>query len=252
MKTLRLIAGSLMAVALMGAMTSCSDDDDDDYTVTVNLNKYSVNYDNDGVWADCYKSSAGAVTLGNAVFSHEGGESYGYPFWNGFCPSRVSDTDEYASDWVSHQWAAVTGGGVAGKGTPYMVGFWSSYTSSDYCNSITMKDGSLFSPQSIFVTNNTYAYYSMLNGSAFNKKFAEGDWYKLTIQGINDGAIVGSVDVLLADGTDILSTWKKVDLSGMGMVKGLVFTVSSSDNGEWGMNNPAYFCVDNFSYKPAE
>ena len=34
-----------------------------------------------------------------------------------------------------------------------------------------------------FITNNAYAYSSMTNGDSFAKKFAKGDWFKLTVSG---------------------------------------------------------------------
>lgn len=37
-----------------------------------------------------------------------------------------------------------------------------------------------------------------------------------------------------------------MDLSVLGTVKKIVFTMSSSDNSTWGMNTPAYFAFDNF------
>ena len=43
---------------------------------------------------------------------------------------------------------------------------------------------------------------------------------------------------------DILNTWKKVDLSELGYVTSIGFSVSSTDTGDWGMNTPAYFCID--------
>ena len=42
-----------------------------------------------------------------------------------------------------------------------------------------------------------------------------------------------------------MSEWTRYDLSDFGFVKGLVIELSSSDTGQWGMNTPAYFCLDN-------
>ena len=46
----------------------------------------------------------------------------------------------------------------------------------------------------LYVTNNNYAYYSMLNGDAFAKKFGGGssddeDWFLLTITGKDVGGV---------------------------------------------------------------
>ena len=43
----------------------------------------------------------------------------------------------------------------------------------------------------------------------------------------------------------IIDEWTYIDLSQLGDADSLVFSLSSSDNGQFGMNTPAYFCVDN-------
>ena len=104
-----------------------------------------------------------------------------------------------------------------------------------------------------YLTNNAYAYLSMKNGENGTKKFAQGDWFKLTITGTGaDGETTGSVDFYLADLRSeneaeqyILDEWKWCDLTPLGKVQRLDFTMSSTDNGNWGMNTPAYFCMDN-------
>ena len=94
----------------------------------------------------------------------------------------------------------------------------------------------------------------MKNGENYTKKFEQGDWFKLTITGLNaDGETTGTVDFYLADLRSenesehyILNEWKWCDLSSLGEVKRLEFTMSSTDNDpQWGMNTPAYFCMDN-------
>jgi len=32
-------------------------------------------------------------------------------------------------------------------------------------------------------------------------------------------------------------------------VKRIVFNLNSTDQGDWGMNTPAYFCLDDLSYE---
>lgn len=112
-----------------------------------------------------------------------------------------------------------------------------------------------------FVTNTTYAARSMEQGDQFAKKFGgisgdDPDWFKLTIRKYLN-ASSGSDDILefyLADFrfTDnamdyIVTDWRWVDLTSMGKIDSLSFTLSSSDNGLSGMNTPAYFCIDNFT-----
>lgn len=120
----------------------------------------------------------------------------------------------------------------------------------------------------VYVTNGTYAALSMKNGDSFARKFGDTtgtksglpqgsypDWFKLTIKGYTNGALkADSVEFYLADYrfTDnskdyIVNTWQFVDLSKLGKVDSVIFKLSSSDNGMYGMNTPAFFCIDDFT-----
>ena len=108
------------------------------------------------------------------------------------------------------------------------------------------------------ITNTNYAYYSMLNGDGFAKKFGgdsgdDEDWFLLTITGKDAGGNdTGTVEFYLADfrfvdNADdyIINDWTLVELSSLGEVKSLEFGLSSSDGGQgMGMNTPAYFAID--------
>jgi len=45
----------------------------------------------------------------------------------------------------------------------------------------------------------------------------------------------------------ILNTWKWLNLTPLGLVDSLEFILSSSDNGAFGMNTPAFFALDNLT-----
>lgn len=99
-----------------------------------------------------------------------------------------------------------------------------------------------------YFTNITYAYWYMKN------YFQPGNWFKMTVRGyLNGQKAVDSVDFMLGevpnDSTqNIVNTWTWVDLSPLGHVDSLTFDLSSNDTaGGFGMNNPAYFAIDNLS-----
>lgn len=253
MKTLRLVGKSVLCVMATLALSACSDDDDSD-EVTFKLSDYEVNYDANGAWADVYNVNSGDVILGDFTFSHEASgyewDGITYYSYKGFCPSRSTDNaDHTGDDWTLYQWGAITGGGVSGKGTPYMLACWStadgeSIDASSASLRITYAGGK-FDPDEVFVTNSTWGYYGMKNGTNYSKKFEEADWCKLHIVGSLNGVETGVVSVMLANGTDFLDTWQKVDLDALGdVVDTIYFYMTSSDTGSWGMNNPAYFCLD--------
>ena len=45
----------------------------------------------------------------------------------------------------------------------------------------------------------------------------------------------------------IVKTWQWIDCSKLGAVDSVFFTMLSSDTGSYGINNPTYFCMDNFT-----
>lgn len=103
-----------------------------------------------------------------------------------------------------------------------------------------------------YITNTTYAYWYMQN------HFQSGNWFKLTVRGyLNGQQVADSVDLMLAQvsdsDTNILNAWTWVDMSTLGNVDSLTFDLSSNDTvGGFGMNNPAYFAMDNLTTLDAD
>ncbi len=178
--------------------------------------------------------------------------SFGY-FSSGFAFSNMTDSVHSGS---GNEYSAKTAIGYGGS-SKYAVAFVSdpvTYLPNVNINFRGTAVGSVV--MGFYVTNNTYAYNSMKNGDAFARKFHNGDWFKLTVKGYHSGALTSdSVDFYLAnflfpDTTlnYILKDWQWVNLASLGSVDSLQFSLSSSDNGSFGMNTPAYFCMDNFTY----
>ncbi len=197
---------------------------------------------------------SGGFTSGSVYFDNYYDETFGS--WAGFAYSNITDTT--SSSW-STQYNAITGSGQAGSAN-YGIGYMDSY------NTIfpTLHLDQTRTIDCIYVTNTNYAYYSMQDGDSFAKKFGgstgdDPDWFLLTITGIEQGGgTTGTVDFYLADfrfeNNDldyILNTWQPVDISALGIVEGLQFSLTSSDTGDWGMNTPAYFALDTIVPEPA-
>lgn len=181
---------------------------------------------------------SGGFTIGGVSFNNNYSVDWGS--WDGFSYSNITDT---TAEGYTAQYNAIPGGGALGTSN-YVIGYYSAFAASPPI--VTLPAAQVVT--GAYFTNNNYAYYSMLKGDQFAKKFEEGDWFKLTITGKDAaGNATGTVDFYLANGTDIVNTWEWVDLSGLGTVKTLEFTLSSSDTGEFGMNTPAYFAMDYLS-----
>lgn len=251
-KKIALIA---LPVALAAGFTSCSDDDNnDDLTFTVSTAALKDQMTADGYWDQTYQDNTG-LTLNGLKFSHSSNAEW-YS-WSGFTPSVSTDNKEYPSDQLlAHQWSAITGAGATASGNPYFVVYPGSTVhiqveaGQKYDAEITSVSGDDFHPVSVKITNSSYGYYAIKNGSAFNKKFAQNDYFTLLITGFEDGVKTGDVEVSLAANGAILNNWRDVDLRGLGEVDRIVFTMTSSDTAEFDgvayMNNPAYFCMDEF------
>lgn len=113
-----------------------------------------------------------------------------------------------------------------------------------------------------YVTNTTYAYKSMKNGDAFAKKFGgtsgnDPDWFKLTVRAFRGGVMQpDSAEFYLADyrfsnnSQDyIVQNWQWVSCDSLDSADSLIFHLSSSDNGSFGMNTPAFFSIDDLTFQ---
>lgn len=195
--------------------------------------------------------SAGSFTSGVATFNNNYNTTYGS--WGGWA---YSNTTNSAVGGYTNQYSAITGGGVSGSGSTYAVAYYDTYTPT--IPTITFAADQR--PLSLEVTNTAYAYYAMLNGDAYSKKFGgatgnDQDWFKLTITGYNSfSSQTGTIDIYLADyrfsdnAQDyILSAWTDVDLSSLGSdTTSLQLTTSSSDT----YGTPSYFAVGQITTIP--
>jgi hypothetical protein len=198
------------------------------------------------------EDGSGGFTSGSAHFANN--YNADWDSWDGFSYSNITDTTAAGP---AGQYAAVAGAGQGGSAN-YAV----AYVGWESPPNVTLSEPAAV--EGLYVTNTNYAYYSMLNGDAFAKKFGgqsgnDADWFLLTITGVNAaGAAAGTVQFYLADFRPndnsqdyIVNAWQYVDLTPLGKVAALEFTLSSSDVGDWGMNTPAAIAVDTIEISPA-
>lgn len=169
--------------------------------------------------------------------------------WSGW--SYSNKTDSTTAGFLN-QYSAIAGSGAAGS-TNYGIVY--NFSEGD----ATVAFNSLVTVDSMAITNTTYGYLNMRDGDQFSKKFGgltgnDADFFLLTIKGFQGGNLVGTHDFYLADyrfsnnAQDyIVNDWQTVNLASLGTVDSLRFTLSSSDNGTFGMNTPAYFAADSIS-----
>lgn len=171
--------------------------------------------------------------------------------WSGWAISNTTDT---LTPGFMNQYSSITGAGYDGSDT-YAV----TYAASPI-NLVLTGTAAGGTVAGFYATNNTYAYLSMLNGDGFAKKFGgetgdDPDFLLLTIKKYLNGALSSdSVDFYLADfrfednNEDyIVKDWTYIDLTDLGDADSLQFLITGTDIGQYGLNTPAYLCLDNLT-----
>ena len=184
--------------------------------------------------------------------------SFGGYWAAGWAVSRKLDGSGGASDFAKHLYCAKPGQGseknMSGKydGKAFAIGMNGSF----FVSEAGPGSGIL----GFKIANTTFAYNSMKSGDAFAKKFGgasgnDADSFVLKISAFHRGQFLFSKRVILADfrfannAKDyILDSWAIVDLSmpqkEVGPRDSFVFELMSSDNGQFGMNTPGFFAID--------
>jgi len=176
---------------------------------------------------------------------------YSSYFWGGFTASNRTDLTQTGMD---AQYTAITAGGYDGS-AQYGVAYTFGSQTDVYAS-----DGANHTVTGCYVTNNLWAYQSIVDGDASSTPFGgnsgnDPDWFKLTATGKNaSGQTVGTLDFYLADYRSannvedyVINTWEWFDLSPLGAVHTISFSLSSTKSNQYGMLTPAYFCIDNFN-----
>lgn len=246
----KLFVPFIASLALFGTMmTSCnqSTPEAEDVWVTMDFTLDEVYYNHDGYWSDVYSTEEGPFGLYPMIFSHkaESTEYDGvtYKSFTGFCPSIVDDqTDHTGADWTQYQFASIA--------KPYMYGYLIAHWDVRETEDTKLEDrsclinlGAKCHPVALSVTNTTYTYWAMKNGTGFSRPFNSDDTLILDIYGVHDGVPMLGQSVYLAKNGEFVDKWQVIDLTPLGETQYIYFTMRSTDTGAYGMNVPAYFAL---------
>lgn len=197
---------------------------------------------NSGVYNSQFIS--GAANYSNVYNSN-------WSYWSGgFAYSNMTDT---ITSGAVNLYSARTGAGV-NSSSNYLIAQQNSIINLTGAAQNSVVSG-------VYITNGTYAANSMRDGDSFGKQFGgltgnDPDWFKLTVRGYaagnqtNDSVVFYLSDYRFANNTQdyIVTTWEWVDLTPLGVIDSIIFVLTSSDVGGFGMNTPAFFALDNFNF----
>lgn len=187
------------------------------------------------------------------MFSHLHGEdsSWGGYYWDGF---TVCKSSYNATGGLAHQWSNMAGGGINADGSvnpeqPYLVCYWGDFYGNEGAK-MMFDDGNAYYVKGMYVNNTPYAYYCCADENSFGRPLnQEGDYFKLIAHGVDEsGAETGTAEIELCGFHNGqfsgITEWTWFDMSALGQVSGIFFTMDSSDKSENGINTPTYFAMD--------
>lgn len=235
----------MMLVAAL-VFTGCSDDDDDKKISVVELPSYTAQTTDYGdtenpvkSWLEGegesweYTSYQTLLTDQSKVFEFDC-ISNKYGIAGGFAFTNLTSGDK----------SAVAKDNI--KNSTYILSFYSVFSKYDVAVNFKNTEKKAYTVKGLYLTNAQITYNSISNGDDYGaKKFEANDWFKVTIYNMNK---TSKVEFYLADfrnnKKEIINEWKWVDLTSLGETTGLKFELSSTDNNDYGMLTPAYFCMD--------
>ncbi len=240
--------------------------------ITLDLSKAATKLEfneTTGAWTGTYDDDAESIE--SQCFSFVHNSMADWNTWWGFTASNSTD-NAMRENFITYQFSNMAEGGillnedgtvktdsfgapVTGADMPYLVAFYSPYMSARPVV-MTFNDAKTYEAVGVYVNLNSYSYYSIEYGDSFARAFTNGDSFTLTIHGVAPSGEEKEVAVELAAYSNgnltINRGWRYVDISSLGVINELYFTLKSTDSGAYGDNTPAYFCMDKLMVKATE
>lgn len=222
-----------------------------------------------GAWSDTYNDNE--FTIESQCFSFLKGSMGSYSTWWGFTASNSAD-NSFRSNFTTYQFSNMAKGGIVlnedgtikkdENGAPVVdpkVPYIVSYASPLFAKhpaSIYFNEDKLFEPVGVYVNLNSYTFYTLMTGDSFCRSFNNGDKLTLYIHGVgaDDSDKVVEFNLAYVENGMLCASrgWTYVDLSSLGAVNEIWFTMSSTDKGAYGDNTPLYFCLDKLMVRAAK
>ena len=212
-----------------------------------------------------------ADRLFNIVYGlNEDGYGGTYNYWNGGIAvsnwNIRSNVDGHSGDWwYSYQnqcsvynTASVDNAnenaGHSGSNFGVVYGYTDTYSGFIACAQMSLANNAERKFDRMYVCNSSYAYGVIVNGNSFTQGSlpSKNGWFKLVVHGYKTGATapVATDEIYLADYRNesnvCLTEWTLFDLTNIKKqaVNRIEFDFVGSDSGAYGLNTPAYVCID--------
>jgi hypothetical protein len=198
----------------------------------------------DGLADDVVAINTQASSFETLTFGNTYNAAWGS--WSGFAISRAADTNLANANYGNQYSACCTG--KTAYAVAYDSGGWDPAPAIDFAVPAV--------PVSCELALTTYTLGSILNGNYPARAFTDGDLFVLSIVGYDPGGCaIATNEIPLADyrgDTPVLiDNWAEIPLTFDAPVSRIVFTLSTTDVGDWGANTPMYFALGALSFRYA-
>lgn len=242
----------------------------DEPAITLDLTKASTPMTfnaETGAWTGTYDDDRTAIE--SQCFSFMKGSMGAYQTWWGFTASNSADNSRRSVP-LTYQFSNMAKGGIAlaedgsvkrdafgapvvDASVPYLVAYYMPYMSRRPLG-MTFRDGKSYRPVGAWFNLNSWTYYTVEEGDALARAFTHGDTLTVTVHGVAPSGAEATLDIVAASYDNgclsICRGWRYVDLSALGEVNEIYFTMTTTDRGTYGDNTPMYFCLDKLSVRP--
>ena len=187
-------------------------------------------------------NETGTFTSGDFTFDQDV-QNYGINYYFGnVVSSKKANT--YLGD--SQNYMSSKGGAFAGS---QFVVWYSSYVGKDR---VYLKEAAII--PGFYICNTPWVIDAVENGDGMSGPFDANDNLTVIINGYLGGnAVNHQIEFKLVDGTTPVTEWTYIDLTELGEVDEISFTMDGTKKNDYGLTTPTYFAMDNFGAgAPAE
>lgn len=184
--------------------------------------------------------SSGSFTFNNLYIAD-------WDTWSFF--GYASHTDTSYTSFLTDQWNCAAGCGACQSPT-YGILYDAAFMGKSIMSLPSHPDGAVI--PGMYVCLNSWALDAIYHGDGMNGPFAQGDYMALILTGSLGDEQTTEIEIPLADYRsatpeqwDKADTWRWVDLSPLGPVSQVQWSITSTKTSEYGITTPTYVCFDN-------
>ncbi|MBQ9312415.1 MAG: fibronectin type III domain-containing protein [Bacteroidales bacterium] len=186
--------------------------------------------------------SAGLNFPGTAYFTYGWFMAMGFGPSNGINSQITGNGGTYVSP---DYYVSSAEAGIEGVGSTYMQAYYDGFSMGMIAHNEVYRDEEhTFIPNGVYVSHSkaSYSYTGSTND------YTPG-YHKVVATGYDaNDQVTGTASVYLTQTGTAYKDWKYLDLTALGEVKKVRFTLESNYANSYGLLIPAYFCLDNFTY----